>query len=86
MINSVITVSFIDSADTSSSYNYSLNIIPMVGDVINFQHFKNVDFGVITKYNTSLFVVDRRVIPVYDDGDILPVSLYLYISPFKGTL
>ncbi len=84
MINSVITVSFIDSSDTQSSYNYSLNVIPSVGDIISFENFKNDDFAIIAKFNTTLFIVDKRLIPVSGDGDILPVSINIYISPYKA--
>ena len=65
------------------SYEYTTQVAPIAGDILDFSAFHGWDDTIIADCGTKYFIVDKRILYSLPDHEASEDDMVLFISPYK---
>lgn len=65
------------------SYEYTIQVAPITGDILDFSAFHGWDDTIIADCGTKYFIVDKRILYPLPDHETSEYDIVLFISPYK---
>lgn len=73
----------VSNMNWNMSYEYTTQVDPIAGDILDFSAFHGLDDTIITDCGTKYFVVDKRMLYPLADNESSEYDMVLFISPYK---
>lgn len=75
--------SSVSNMNWNMSYEYTIQVAPLPGDILDFSAFSGWEDTIIADHNTKYFIVDKRMLYPLPDNEASEFDMVLFISPYK---
>lgn len=73
----------VSNMNWNMSYEYTMQVAPMHGDILDFSAFHGLNDTIITDCGTKYFTVNKRILYPLPDNEASEYDIVLFISPYK---
>ena len=73
----------VSNMNWNMSYEYTTQVAPIAGDILDFSAFHGWDDTIIADCGTKYFIVDKRILYPLPDHEASEDDMVLFISPYK---
>lgn len=73
----------VSNMNWNMSYEYTIQVPPIPGDILDFSAFNGWEDTIVTDCGTKHFIVDKRILYPLPDKETSEYDMILFISPYK---